>query len=234
MKEISGIILLYKRAGITSATAIAEVKRKLELRKIGHAGTLDPMATGLLVCLVNNATKSASLFQQGEKTYSGTFKLGIQTSTDDCEGDVIKRVETIPPEEEVQKASKQFVGKISQIPPQISAIFVNGKRAYELARKGEAVELKPREVTVKEFKIWPLPQNEYGFRAVCSSGTYVRSLARDIGNELGCGACLTSLCREGSDPFTLSEASTIQELTIEDIFLIEGHHCHQESCSCHH
>lgn len=232
MKQPSGILLLNKRQGVTSAKAIAEVKHKLGIKKIGHAGTLDPMATGLLICLVNDATKLAELFQKSTKVYTGTILLGVRTTTDDIEGDVIKRTAVQSRFEEIKAASRKFVGLISQIPPQISAVHVNGKRAYTLAREGVEVKLTPRQVEISEFQIWPHKDSQIGFKITCTSGTYIRSIARDLGQALGCGGTLSSLKREESDPFTIDEASTLEELSLDHIFSV-NQHCNEESCSCH-
>ncbi len=222
MLEPYGIIVLDKRPGVSSARAIAEVKRKLNLRKIGHAGTLDPAATGILVCLVNRATKSAKLFEGGTKTYEGTFKFGVTTTTDDLEGEIVSESKEIPPFAHIESLIADLTGEISQTPPAVSAIKVNGKRAYDIVRKeGVVPELKSRTITVHSFSIEPRTPDTIWFRVTCSSGTYIRSLARDLGAKMGCGGALATLRRVGSLPVTIDQAKGIDDLTLEDIKPLE-------------
>lgn len=214
----SGIILLDKAEGISSAGAISEVKRKLRLRKIGHAGTLDPFATGLLVCLVGHATRLASFAASGEKVYTGIIRLGETTTTDDVTGEVTSRSDAIPPIEEIRSAVLGFVGSIMQIPPSISALHVDGVRAYERVReRGEEVDLKARSVHVESFEISEVDSRRISFTVTCGTGTYIRSLARDLGSILGCGGTLESLRREASFPFSISNAKRIEDLSLDDI-----------------
>lgn len=215
----SGVLVLDKAAGISSAKAIAQVKHKLGLKKIGHAGTLDPAATGILVCLINDATKAAKLFEGGEKTYTGTFKLGVTTDTDDLDGEVITHNEDIPSFELIEAAAKKFIGIIEQTPPTVSAVKVNGERAYDLYRsKGVTPVLKSRTVTVYEFELRPTEAPdivEYKVRSTC--GTYVRSLARDLGIALGCGCAVATLRRTGSAPFQEQDAVKLEDLSEANI-----------------
>ena len=218
----SGILLLDKGQGLTSARAIEKVKRKLSLKKIGHAGTLDPMATGLLVCLINRATKIASLVGAGQKVYSGTIRLGLVTSTDDITGDVVAESEEIPPFPAIYEAWRSFEGEIGQVPPSISAIKVNGMRSYALVRdKGIIPELKARTIQIASFDLSPVDERELSFRIACSSGTYIRSIARDLGALLGCGGTLSSLRRDASAPFRVEEAKTIEEIQLTDLIPLE-------------
>ena len=210
-----------KSVGESSARAIARLKRKFSLKKIGHAGTLDPMATGLLVCLSGRATKLASLAQGGIKSYSGVILLGRTTDTDDVTGKTVYESDKLPHAEAVLKASRNFIGEISQLPPQISALKVDGKRSYKRARAGEQVALKPRTVSISSFDIEPLSEREYKFRIVCGSGTYIRAIARDLGNMFGCGGCLAELRREGSAPFSVNQAKTIDHILADDILRCE-------------
>lgn len=223
MNESSGILVLDKAAGISSAKAIAQVKYKFGLKKIGHAGTLDPAATGILICLVNNATKSAKIFEGGKKTYAGTIKLGIATTTDDLEGEVISHADEIPSFDKVSKASKQFVGVIEQLPPVVSAVKVNGIRSYDMFRKkGVALELKPRSVTVESFQVHATDMPDIiSYVIACTSGTYIRSLARDLGAVLGCGACVATLRRIYSEPFSENDAKKIEDITMSDLKQME-------------
>jgi len=213
-----GLLLLDKRSGITSAKAIAEVKRRLSLTKIGHSGTLDPMATGLLVCLTGNATRCAQYAVEGEKIYSGKILLGRVTTTDDVTGETISSTAVSEEARLAAAAAKTFEGEIQQLPPQFSALKVGGRRAYDLARDGEKVDLKHRSVTIKSFEVAEGDDpTELTFRAVCSPGTYIRSIARDLGEKLGVGACLSALRREASAPFSVNDAKLIDDITPSDI-----------------
>lgn len=214
MSHKSGIILLDKREGVSSAKAIAEVKKKLNLEKIGHAGTLDPMATGLLVCLAGDASRLARFAEGGRKIYSGTIRFGLTTSTDDITGDLLESGGRIPTLSEVETVIPKFLGRIMQVPPKISALKVGGKRAYKLARKGVDFELAAREVEIFDIKLAESSESDIAFVVECGKGTYIRSLARDIGAELGALACLASLRREAAQPFEIKNAYQIEDLAI--------------------
>ena len=214
----SGIILLDKPKGISSAKAVAILKHKLNCKKIGHAGTLDPMATGLLVCLINGATRVADLAQAGDKIYSGEILLGRTTTTDDVEGDVLTESNDIPDFATIEAAAKEFIGEQLQVPPQISAIKIDGKRSYALARSGEQVEITPRKINIFSFEIAKgAEKTTLNFKIHCSKGTYIRSIARDLGAELGCGGCLAALRREYSYPFSINLAKEIENIDRNDI-----------------
>ncbi len=214
----SGIILLDKPKGISSAKAVAILKHKLNCKKIGHAGTLDPMATGLLVCLINGATRVADLAQAGDKIYSGIILLGQTTTTDDVEGEVLTKRDDIPDFATIEEGVKGFIGEQLQVPPQISAIKVDGKRSYALARDGKQVEITPRNVTVQSFEISKGTEQSFiNFKIHCSKGTYIRSIARDLGAKLGCGGCLAALRREYSYPFSINFAKEIENIDRNDI-----------------
>ena len=215
--EILGILLVDKPVGSTSAKVIALVKRKLGLSKIGHAGTLDPMASGLLVCLIGAATRVARFAEAGSKVYSGKIRLGMTTDTDDLDGIVVKEQSVCVSLEDVRTASKGFLGKIQQVPPRVSAIKVDGLRSYARARRDEEFNLPSREVNVSEFEIIDMSGNDVRFRVECSKGTYIRSIARDLGEKLGCGGCLSALRREGSAPFNVKDAKLIEDITLDDI-----------------
>ena len=211
------VILLDKQVEITSQTAITQIKRKFKLKKIGHCGTLDPKASGLLICLTGKLTKLAQYIEGEDKIYSGSILLGKRTTTDDLEGEVIFSSDSIPDIQSCQDIiQKKFIGLIDQVPPQYSAIKVEGKRAYQIARSGESSDLKSRQVKIKKFEIYTKTDNEISFLIECTKGTYIRSLARDIGQELGCGACLSSLRREVSVPFNVLEAKKIDALSEGD------------------
>lgn len=205
-RPIDGVLLLDKPVGLTSAQAIARVKWLIGCEKIGHAGTLDPDASGLLVCLLGRATRLASFAEAGSKDYSGSIELGVTTSTDDLAGTVFERRAVTSTEAEVRAVVNRFVGPILQVPPQVSALKVAGERAYARARAGLTSELAPRPVTVERFTVRRYDRGTIEFDCTVSKGTYIRSLARDIGAALGCGGALGSLRREASQPFFVSRA----------------------------
>lgn len=216
-EPLHGFFLIDKRSGPSSAQCINPIKRIPGVEKVGHAGTLDPLASGLLVVGINNATRLMSIVQGGTKRYSGTFVLGYETDTYDSKGQVTNRYDTSASVAMVIKAGESFVGTHSQQPPEYSAKKIQGVRAYELARSGKPVILAPRIITIEELKITQTEIQEYHFECTCSTGTYIRSLIFDIGRILGTGACLTSLRREGSFPFSVSDAVSIESLSAEHI-----------------
>jgi tRNA pseudouridine55 synthase len=191
-----GVLLVDKEEGETSFAVVRKVKKLLRVSKVGHAGTLDPFATGLLLVLIGQGTKLSPYLMAGDKTYLGTLTLGIETDTLDRTGRVtsVKPVSELAPEL-VRDKVKAFVGETEQTPPSFSALKVQGKRAYSLARKGLPVALEKRRVRIEEWSILSLDLPDVGFRVVCSSGTYVRSLAADLGKALGVGAHLKALRR---------------------------------------
>lgn len=203
----NGILLVDKPAGMSSAGVVARVKRALGANRVGHAGTLDPDATGLLIILINGATRVASYAADGFKVYSGEFQLGVTTSTDDLSGEVLSRSDDVPDFSRVKEASSHFVGELMQVPPKVSAKKLDGKRAYKLHREGKYFELSARRVVVREFDIQPTTGiNTFFYRVEVSPGTYVRSLARDLGNALGCGGAVKSIRREVSGHFSVSRS----------------------------
>jgi tRNA pseudouridine55 synthase len=209
------VLLVNKPIDWTSFDVVNKLRNQLKVKKIGHAGTLDPLATGLLILCTGKLTKQIDSFQQQEKEYTGTFTLGQTTPSHDLETEVSEPVSlTEVNSEKLEACRKIFLGTIQQTPPQHSAIRIKGKRAYEFARKGVEIELNPREVNITEFE-WKTELPIIHFRIVCSKGTYIRSLARDIGTELGVGAYLSSLCRTRIGNFKLSDAKTIEETVAE-------------------
>jgi tRNA pseudouridine55 synthase len=210
----NGILLIDKPARMSSAGVVARVKRMLGAVRVGHAGTLDPDATGLLILLINGATRVASYAADGLKVYSGEMKLGVRTSTDDISGEVLETSEAIPSWESVLSSVARHTGQIKQVPPNVSAIKVDGKRAYRMHRAGEEFELTAREVTVSRFDVTPT-EDPAVFRYVveCTPGTYIRSLARDIGEELGCGGTVLSIRREASGYFAVKDAVSLDEVS---------------------
>jgi tRNA pseudouridine(55) synthase len=213
----AGIVLVDKPEGMSSAEVVRKVKRLFHPLPVGHAGTLDPFATGLLICLVGRATKLAHYAQFGQKTYEGAITFGMATDTDDVTGEVVSNGHQLPSFLACREALPKFLGVISQVPPNISAVKVQGKRAYKLARAGEKVSLTPREVEIFSFSFGEKLQDEeqvssLTFRISCSKGTYIRSIARDIGKEVGSAACLQSLRRTESIPFSVDNAVRLPDL----------------------
>jgi tRNA pseudouridine55 synthase len=192
---------------------VNKLRYKLKTKKIGHAGTLDPLATGLLILCTGKMTKRIEEFQAQEKEYTGKFVLGQFTPSHDLETEVSEPQDiSVIGEDEIRLATNKFIGAIQQIPPMHSAIKVDGKRAYKLARKGKEVELKAREIFIREFEITSINKPIVEFRVVCSKGTYIRSLARDFGQALGTVAYLSELCRTRIGDFKLADALTIDQV----------------------
>ncbi len=210
------LLLIDKPLNWTSFDVVNKLRGKLKIKKIGHAGTLDPLATGLLILCTGKMTKRIDEFQAQEKEYTGDFVLGQTTPSHDLETAVTeaKDISFITHEAILETANK-FTGVLQQIPPIHSAIKVDGKRAYKLARIGKEPELKPREVIVSLFEITSIQLPIVSFRIICSKGTYIRSLARDFGNELGVGAYLSKLCRTRIGQFHLKDALKIEEVNLE-------------------
>lgn len=210
-----GVILVDKPPGVTSAGAIRQLARRHNIDKIGHCGTLDPGATGLLVVLIGRATKLQDILMEGEKVYSGEIQLGISTSTDDLEGERLSASEV--PESlltpaKITELKAKFSGMFLQRPPNVSAIKVDGRRSYKEVRQGREVVLAPREVQVQELELTRLDICSLGYIVRCGKGFYVRSLARDIGETLGVGGALKSIRREESKPFNVADAFSLSEL----------------------
>lgn len=213
----NGILLVDKPAGVTSHTVVAMARRALRTKKVGHAGTLDPMATGLLVLGVGHATRLLTFIVGADKTYEAEITLGAATVTDDAEGDVVSEADaTALSFEEVQSAAAKLTGDIEQVPSSVSAIKVDGVRSYTRVREGESVELKARPVTVSRFELSDFVAGERAsVQAVvdCSSGTYIRALARDMGDDLGVGGHLTALRRTRVGRFTIADAVAAEDIS---------------------
>ena len=210
--KIDGWINLDKPMGLTSTQAMAKVRWLLKAQKAGHAGTLDPLATGILPIALGEATKTISFIQDGLKTYSFTVRWGEQRDTDDMEGKVIATSDNRPSEDQIRALLPKYTGDILQTPPKFSAIKIDGERAYDLARDGEEVELQPREVYIGSLGLLETRPDEADFLMTCGKGTYVRSLARDMGRDLGCLGFITALKREKVGPFTLETAISLDKL----------------------
>ncbi len=207
----SGILLVDKPIGLSSAAVVAKIKRRFNLKKIGHGGTLDPFASGLLVLLIGEGTKIARFLLEGDKTYEAEAVLGTETNTGDHTGEVIERG-AVAPVESFQKTLPKFVGTISQRPPQFSAIKKDGKPLYAYARAGETVEVAERNVEIRTLEILSLEEEKLRFRVTCSGGTYIRVLAQDWARAAGTRAHLTALRRLTSNDFSLGNALGLESL----------------------
>lgn len=208
---LSGILLVDKPQGLTSHDVVSRTRKAAGTRKVGHAGTLDPMATGLLVLGLNSSTRLLTYLVGLDKEYFATIRLGATTSTDDAEGEVLERISASSiTDPQLTAGIAKLTGEISQVPSSVSAIKVDGRRAYALVREGEAVELKPRTVTIAAFDVLERRGDEVDVRVECSSGTYVRALARDLGADLGVGGHLTALRRTRIGPFSIDAASELE------------------------
>ena len=208
-----GLLVVDKPGGMTSHDVVARVRRLMGTRKVGHAGTLDPMATGVLVVGVDRATRLLGHLTLTEKEYLGTVRLGATTTTDDAEGEVVSSVPVSVSRAEIDAAAAGLVGEIEQLPPAVSAIKVGGVRSYAAVRRGESVELSPRRVTVHALDVLGVDGVDVEVAVRCSSGTYVRALARDIGAALGTGGHLAALRRTRVGPYRAEEATPLEELT---------------------
>ncbi len=202
----SGLLLVDKPAGITSHDAVSRVRRALGVRKVGHSGTLDPMATGLLVMGVGRGTRLLRFLGEFPKLYEGTGVLGVETTTLDAEGDVVREAPVAVSEPELRAAVASLEGDIEQAPPAYSAVKVGGERSYRAARRGEAVDAPPRRVHVYAFNVRRFDPPRFDFRVRCSGGTYVRSLVADVGHAIGCGAHVAALRRTAVGPFEVEAA----------------------------
>lgn len=214
-----GLLLLNKPEGITSFGAVARIKRLTGEKRVGHTGTLDPMATGVLPILIGRATVLSQYITDANKSYSATVKLGTVTDTCDITGNVLSLSEVNVCENDIDNTLNEFTGKQMQIPPMYSAIKQNGVRMYELAREGKTVEIPAREIEVFEISRTSALNQNFEFSVDCyvSKGTYIRSLCRDIGEKLGCGATLTSLCRTKTAGFALEKCVDLDKLTPENV-----------------
>ena len=220
MNSASGLVVVDKQAGVTSHDVVSQVRRLAGTRKVGHAGTLDPMATGVLVLGVNRATRLLGHLTATEKAYDATIRLGAATTTDDAEGEIVSTASTAGVDEaRIRVALARFVGDIQQVPTAVSAIKVGGKRAYQRVREGEQVQLAARPVTIHEIDVHRVVPGGDGIdvdvSVRCSSGTYIRAIARDLGEELGVGGHLVALRRTAVGTFGLDQAHTVEQLTEE-------------------
>lgn len=209
---MDGILNVYKEKGFTSHDVVAKLRGILRQKKIGHTGTLDPDAVGVLPICIGKGTKLCDMLTDRDKTYQVIMRLGITTDTEDMTGTVLETKEVNVAIEEVEQAIMQFIGEIDQIPPMYSALKVNGKKLYELAREGKVIERKPRTITIHAIEINSISLPFVTMSVSCSKGTYIRSLCRDIGETLGCGACMEQLTRTKVGNFTMEHSLTLTEI----------------------
>lgn len=213
MNSLVGLLNVNKPAGMTSRRVVDRVAKLARTKRVGHAGTLDPMATGVLVVCVGWATRLVAFVQDRPKTYSASFLLGRRSNTDDVTGDVVETPDVVPPSRAlVDEQLQTFVGTIQQVPPQFSAVHVDGQRAYKAARQGQAVSIEARPVEIRRITLVEYTYPQLVVDIECGSGTYVRSIGRDLGNALGCGALMSGLVRRSIGEFTLEAAHTIESL----------------------
>ena len=208
----NGIILVDKPADWTSHDVVAKLRGILHERRVGHSGTLDPMATGLLTVFVGRATRAVQFAETHNKRYVASLRCGYSTDTQDTSGRVTAQTGISPTEAELTDVLPEFTGEISQIPPMYSAIKVSGTKLYELARKGETVERKPRTVNISELSLVGHDGDDFVLSVSCSKGTYIRTLCNDIGERLGCLACMSALRRTNAGPFDVRDAHTLSEI----------------------
>lgn len=214
MENINGLIIIDKPSGFTSHDVVSKVRGILSYRKVGHTGTLDPEATGVLPICIGKGTKVSDMLMNSDKEYIAEVKLGIVTDTQDIFGTVTQKCDNFSASmEQLKNAINNFIGDISQIPPMYSAIKINGQKMYDLARQGIEVERKPRDITIYGIELLSFEKDLFKIKVKCSKGTYIRTLCHDIGAYLGCGACMLSLRRTQSGMFKESDAITLDMLS---------------------
>ena len=209
---MNGIVIVDKPQEWTSQDVTARLRRVFNTRRIGHGGTLDPMATGVLPVFVGRATRGVEFFEHAEKTYETVLRLGMTTDTEDVTGAVLTQQDVSVDQEQAEAILEQFRGEILQVPPMYSALKVNGQKLCDLARKGKEVERKPRPITIHELTLLETTENTLRLRVRCSKGTYIRTLCKDIGEALGCGGCMQELRRVSAGEYTIQESVPLQTL----------------------
>lgn len=211
--SVDGLLFIDKPPGLTSHDVVSRIRRIYRMKKVGHAGTLDPMATGLLILLLGKATKASNFLMSQSKTYEGTFRLGAVTDSQDADGEIIEEKD-VPDtgEDEMKSLFEDFLGDQYQTPPMFSAKKIKGVPLYKLARKGQEVEREPRFITIRKFDLLAMEGPDVTFRIEVSKGTYVRTVAHDLGQKLGCGAYLTSLRRTAINQMSVDRAVTLDTL----------------------
>ena len=212
---MNGIVIIDKPQDWTSQDVTARLRRVFNTRRIGHGGTLDPMATGVLPVFVGRATRGVEFFEHAEKTYETVLRLGLTTTTEDVWGETIEEKPVCVTREQVEKTLEAFRGEILQVPPMYSALKVNGQKLCDLARKGREVERQPRPITIHELTLLEMGENTLRLRVRCSKGTYIRTLCKDIGEYLGCGGCMQELRRVTAGEYTIEEAVPLLQLLEE-------------------
>ena len=218
---MDGFLLAYKEKGISSNRLVQEVKKSLSLKKVGHLGTLDPMAEGLVILAINRATRFSSFFLESDKSYIAGITFGAKTDTDDAMGQVIESSEIIPKEKDINEALESFIGESMQVAPFFSALKFKGKPLYKYAREGEFISKPPRYINIYSIKDINHEANCCSLSIHCSKGTYIRSIARDLGDKLGCGAHLSSLIRTSQGSFSYLEAKKPELINIDQLISIE-------------
>ena len=208
----NGILVIDKSAGWTSQDVAAKLRGVFHERRVGHGGTLDPMATGVLPVFIGRATRAAEFLESAEKEYVAGLRLGVVTDTQDTSGTVLETNSVCVTRAQLEVALRQFLGPIEQIPPMYSAIKINGQKLYELARRGQEVARRPRSITIHALELLEGEGTDWTVRVRCSKGTYVRTLCHDLGRALGCGGCMSSLRRTRAGSFTLAQAVTMQQV----------------------
>ena len=208
----NGILVIDKSAGWTSQDVAAKLRGVFHERRVGHGGTLDPMATGVLPVFIGRATRAAEFLESAEKEYVAGLRLGVVTDTQDTSGTVLETTPVCVTRAQLEAALRQFLGPIEQIPPMYSAIKINGQKLYELARRGQEVARRPRSITIHALELLEGEGADWTIRVRCSKGTYVRTLCHDLGRALGCGGCMSSLRRTRAGSFTLAQAVTMQQV----------------------
>lgn len=212
---MKGILLLDKAQDWTSQDAVAKLRGILRERRVGHAGTLDPLATGLLVVLVGRATRAAAFAEAERKEYIAAFRPGLVTDTQDITGNLLARSSVLPTQEQICRLLPQFTGPLWQIPPMYSAIKIGGRKLYEVARRGQVVDRPARPVTVYQLEYLRREGEDHILRICCSKGTYIRTLCHDLGQALGCGGCMAALRRTGVGPFRVEDAHSLEDIRPE-------------------
>ena len=219
---MDGFLLAYKEKGVSSNQVVQKTKRLLSLKKVGHLGTLDPMAEGLLVLAVNRATRFSSFFLESDKRYEAEISFGIKTNTDDAMGEVIRKSDLIPKESDIKKELKKFLGESLQNPPFFSALKHQGKPLYKYARDGEFISKPPRKINIYSIENFNYLHNKCSFLVHCSKGTYIRSIARDLGDVLGCGGHLSALKRVDQGEFNIAKSNIPNEIDLKNMISIES------------
>ena len=209
---MNGIVIVDKPQDWTSQDVTARLRRVFNTRRIGHGGTLDPMATGVLPVFVGRGTRGVEFFEHAEKTYETVLRLGLTTDTEDVWGETLEERPVSVTQEQLETVLESFRGEILQVPPMYSALKVNGQKLCDLARKGKEVERKPRPITIHELTLLEVTENTLRLRVRCSKGTYIRTLCKDIGEALGCGGCMAALCRVTAGEYTIEESVPLQVL----------------------